>query len=177
MLEVIYRYYFLKFRDKVACCGTWVFAWKEIHSDPTGDRQTHPGSPVGQQVFPQKVLLGWHPICGWCGRAWMFYLFSKSNFSLFLPPFTYPASLPPLFLFLSSSFLYGPLSSSLSLPQPWSSLPRQHVAGLAFSHIRESSIIEEEKKHIEQRLASWAVQIKEINYKDETVFFHFLLTA
>lgn len=106
------------------------------------------------------------------------FIFSQSPTFLF--SFPHSPTQPHYHLF--SCFSLPPSCMPLS-PLPFLSpsrgahSPCQHVAGLAFSHIRESSIIEEEKKHIEQRLASWAVQIKKINYKDETVFFHFLLTA
>lgn len=101
----------------------------------------------------------------------MFYLFSKSN-SSFLPPFTHPVSSPLPFLDSVFPLLVCP---SL-LPQPWSSLPHQLVVLLAF-HTEGRLNDARRQKHIEQRLAAWAVQIKQIHYKDETVFFRFLLTA
>lgn len=154
-------------------------AWKEIHSDATGERQTHPGSPVGQRGFPQKVLLGWRPLHGGRRRAWMFYLFAKSNFSLFLPSSTYPASLPPFpcFSLPPSCVSLSPLpflSPSLGVHRPPPSVSMRCALP---SHTQGRVQLGRRKKPIEQRLAAWAVQIKKINYKEETVFFHFLLTA
>lgn len=122
--------------DEVAGCGTWVSALREIHSDPPGGRQTHWGSPVGRWGSPQKVLLGWFPTHGWSRRAWMFYLFSKSNFSPFLPPFTHPASSPLPFLDSVFPLLVCPsllfVSPSLGAHSPislWCSSPFTQKGG------------------------------------------------
>lgn len=144
-------------------------------------------SHLGATLRPGEVLLRKYL---WVGFQYMLgmgehgcFIFSQSPTCLLSCPHspTYPLSLiaPALPFTLSPSCLpCYPFFFHLPWPR---SLLSQSACGTAPSHSEGDFNYVRRQKHIEQRLTAWAVQIKEgnreINYNDETVSFHFVLTA
>lgn len=145
-------------------------------------RQSH----LGVTVRPGEVF---HRI-SWVGFQYMVGMGEHGRFIFSQSP-TFPLSFPrsptSLLSLITPAFPFALSPSCLPcspfffhLPQPWSLLS-QSACGTAPSHSEGDFNYVRRQKHIEQRLTACAAQIKEgnreINYNNETVSFHFILTA
>lgn len=159
-------------KDKVDCCGTWASAWKEIHSGTTWGRQTHPGVTHGLgKAFLRKYF--------WVGFPNTWLVWDNLDVLSFLK----------VQLFSSPSPVH--LLSLIAPSVPLALLPCLACRALLFYFISHSQVAcDTVPSHTEgdfnygrtqKQCRLRAVQIKErnreINYKDETFSFHFILTA